>query len=107
MSRIEMFRAYLAKKPGDRFALYSLALEHKKAGEIEASEQAFRDLLAAHPASGAGHYQLGLLLLEADRIDDARAAWTAGLEALRGLADPEARRSAGEIEGALSEIEPD
>jgi tetratricopeptide (TPR) repeat protein len=105
MSRIALFEEFLRQKPGDRFAMYSLALELKKSGDIEASERAFRELLARHPSSGAGHYQHGLLLAEAGRIPEARAAWQAGLEALGPLDEAEARRSIGEIQRALDELD--
>ena len=104
-NRAAVYETYLQTHPGDRFALYSLALELKKAGDVAAAEARFRELLALHPASGAGHYQLGKLLAEAGRRDDAEAAWEAGLEALRGLRDPEARRSRSELQGALDELD--
>ena len=105
VSRIPTLLDYLERKPGDRFALYSLALEHRKAGDFLAAEQAFGELLARHPQSGAGHYQLGLLYRDTGRAEAAREAWTRGLAALRGAEDVEARRSLGEIERALDELE--
>jgi tetratricopeptide (TPR) repeat protein len=105
MDRVAFFRTYLDDHPGDRFASYSLALELKKAGELDAAEAAFRALLVTHPTSGAGHYQLGLLLLEQERHDDARAAWEAGLQALRRLNDAEARRSRTELQAALDDLD--
>ena len=96
-----MYRDYLQKKPTDRFAMYSLALELKKAGQVGEAEAAFRALLAIHPDSGAGHLQLGTLLEEDGREDDAQAAWEAGLTALKGLTDPDALRSRSEIQTAL------
>lgn len=105
MDRIETFRRYLLDKPGDRFAMYSLALELKKAGRFEEAVAAFEALLAAHPTSGAGHYQLGELYREHGDDERAAAAWRTGLEALRGATDPEARRSISEIQGALDELE--
>jgi predicted Zn-dependent protease len=104
-ARIPTLRAWLADRPDDRFARYSLALELKKAGRVDEAMTELRDLLARHPASGAGHYQLGLWLLEADRPDEARAAWEAGLAALFGVEDPEARRSIREIDAALAELD--
>ena len=106
-SRIDTLREYLAKKPGDRFALYSLALEHKKAGDVATAQQTFEDLLREHPTAGAGHYQYGILLTELGRRDEARAAFRAGLLALRDATEPEARRSFGEIERALDDLEED
>ncbi|MCB9685620.1 MAG: tetratricopeptide repeat protein [Alphaproteobacteria bacterium] len=101
MDRIDAFRALLEKKPDDRFALYSLAFELKKAGRAEEALTAFGELLRRHPTSGAGHLQLGMLLQDLGRDDDAREAWEAGLGALAGCEDPEARRSVGEIQAAL------
>jgi len=105
MDPIETYHKYLKKTPGDRFAMYSLALSLKKAGRIDEAEHAFRQLLAAHPLSGAGHYQHGLLLHEAGRADDARQAWEAGLHALRSANDVEARRSRSEIQGAVDMLD--
>jgi len=99
--RIEALLAHLAGKPEDRFAMYSLALEHKKAGEIETAKAAFEALLRVHPDSGAGHYQHGMLFAEAGEEDAARAAWERGLTALADLRTPDARRSRSEIQAAL------
>lgn len=107
MSRIPVLLDYLAQKPDDRFARYALALEFKKAGDLDRAETEFRELLAKHPGSGAGHFQLGGLYRDADRLADARAAWEAGLVALATVDDAEARRSIGEIRRALAEIEDD
>lgn len=104
MDRIDPLRRWLEAKPADRFARYSLALELKKAGRPEEALAEFRDLLRRHPASGAGHYQHGLLLQELGRDDEARAAWAAGLEALATVDDAEAVRSRREIEAALDAL---
>lgn len=104
MDRIEAFRALLDKKPDDRFALYSLAFELKKAGRADEALTAFAELLRRHPTSGAGHLQRGMLLQDLGREDDARRAWEEGLAALEGCDDAEARRSVGEIEAALDTL---
>lgn len=104
MDPVTTFRDWLAKKPDDRFARYSLALALKKAGEPDQALAELRELLRRHPQSGAGHYQHGLLLLELERRDEARAAWEEGLAALAGTTDPEAQRSLREIEGALDAL---
>ena len=99
--RVALFRDYLEKKPGDRFAMYSLAFELAKAERFEEAEQAFVELLQAHPHSGAGHFQLGQMYVAAGREDDAEAAWEAGLEALKGASGAEVQRSRVEIQAAL------
>lgn len=103
--RVAVFREHLARRPDDRFALYGLALELKKAGRREEAEAAFADLFRSHPGSGAGHYQLGLLRLEAGDPSGARSAWEAGLMALDGAVDAESRRSVGEIQRALDDLD--
>jgi tetratricopeptide (TPR) repeat protein len=105
MNRLTPLRERLATHPDDRFARYSLALELKRAGDPEGALTELRELLRRHPGSGAGHYQHGLLLVELDRSEEARQAWEEGLAALRDLADPEARRSLGEIRRALDDLD--
>ncbi len=105
MNRIDVFRDYLLQKPGDRFAMYSLALELCKAERWTEAEAAFQELIAAHPQSGAGHYQFGMLYRAQERYTEALAAWNQGLAALQGTTDREAMRSIAEIEAAIEEVE--
>lgn len=104
MDPVTTFRDWLSKKPDDRFARYGLALELKKAGRFDEALEELRELLRRHPHSGAGHYQHGLLLVELEREEEARAAWEAGRAALEGVDDPEAKRSMREIETALGTL---
>ena len=87
--------------------MYSLALALKKASQFDEAQAAFVALLAEHPQSGAGHYQYGLLYAEEERYEDAMNAWNAGLSALRGANDVEARRSRSEIQSALDDLDLD
>lgn len=104
--RIESLREWLVAHPDDRFAAYSLALELHKADRSEEAVHVLRDLLTRHPTSGAGHYQHGRMLLEMGREEEARSAWEAGLAALTSerIHNPDARRSAKEIEAALADL---
>ncbi len=105
MDRIASYQAWLETHPGDRFALYSLALELERAGRLEEAESRLRALLTAHPLSGPGHYRLGLVLEALGRTDDARAAWEAGAAALAGATEADARRSAVEIARELDRLD--
>ena len=105
MDKVAFFRDYLAKKPEDRFARYSLALELKKAGAREEAEAELRRVVARFPESGAAHLQLGQLLEEDERFEEAQAALQAGLTVLRGSSDPEARKAVSELQLALDAVE--
>jgi len=101
VSRIPALQAYLQKRPGDRFTLYSLALEHRREASFGSAEQCFRELLKAHPDSGAGYLQFGEMLLEIGRSAEGLGVWRAGVEQLSRLSSPEARRSLMEIQAAI------
>jgi predicted Zn-dependent protease len=105
MDRVAFFRAHLDKAPDDRFARYSLALELKKAGQPEEAEAELRRLLEQHPHSGAGHLQLGQLLEEQERLEAAKEAYEAGLTALSGLKDADARKARSELQHAADAVE--
>jgi tetratricopeptide (TPR) repeat protein len=106
VSAVDRIRTFLESRPTDRFGLYALALELRKAGRDDEALDVFDRLLEHHPGSGAGHYQRGLLLLDRGEVEEARRAWQEGLAALAGNDDPEARRSSSEIQGALRDLDP-
>jgi len=106
LSAVDRIRTFLETRPTDRFGLYALALELRKAGRDDEALEVFVRLLEHHPGSGAGHYQHGLLLLDRGEVEAARAAWREGITMLASFDDPEARRSAAEIQGALRDLEP-
>lgn len=105
MDRIAFFRDFLASKPEDRFARYSLALELKKADRLDEAEVELRRMLADHPTSGAGYLQLGEVLESLERLEDAQAAYLDGLSALRGSRDPEGRKAIAELQQAHDAVE--
>ena len=103
--RVGTLRTWLASHPGDRFALYALALELRKTGADAEALAVFDTLLELHPGSGAGHLQRGVLLLDRGDVDAARRGWDAALDILAAYDDAEAIRSRGEIRAALADLE--
>ena len=101
---LEHYRTWLKKKPGDRLAMYGLALELKKHGRMDEAIEAFEALLVEHPTSGAGWFQYGELFEQQGDELKALGTWKRGLEALEGCTDPEARRSVSEIELAIDSL---
>ncbi len=105
MDRIAFFRTHLETRPTDRFARYSLALELKKAGDPAQAEVELRRVVADHPDSGAAWLQLGQLLEELERLDEAKQAYEDGLAALAGAHDPDGRKAVSELQQALDAVE--
>lgn len=101
MSRMPTLLAWLESHPDDRFARYAVALERRRAGDIDGAVDDLRVLLVRHPESGAGWLQLGQTLVDAGRDAEGIAAWRDGLSALRNRTEPEASKSRGEIAAAL------
>lgn len=101
MSRVKVFRDWLDKKPSDRFARYSLALELRQSGELSESETEFQRLLLDHPDSAAGAMQLASLLDELDRGEEGVLVLEASVKVLEALNTPEAARDLAEVRAEL------
>jgi uncharacterized protein (DUF58 family) len=99
--RLAAARAYVARKPADRFGLYTLALELKKIAAWEQCFATFETLLQHHPDYGPAHYHLGAARRESGDLPGARAALERGRVALAGGGDP---KTLAEIEALLEEI---
>lgn len=93
-ARAAALLAMLAEDPHDAFALYGLAMEHRAGDDPAAAEPLLRRLLVVEPTHLYGHYQLGSVLLDLDRADEAAVILDAGLDAARAAGDAKA---AGEI----------
>ena len=82
--RLAAARDYVAKKPTDRFGLYALAMELRKARAWADCFAAFDNLLLHHPAYGAAYYHFGMARKESGDLAGAQALWRRGLDATRG-----------------------
>ncbi len=100
--RLAAARAELARKPNDRFALYCVAMELRKDGDLSASVEAFEVLLAAHPDFGAGYYHLGVTLRMAEQTPRAREVLATGRQACLRSGDG---KTLGEIDGLLASFD--
>lgn len=99
--RLDAARAYVLKKPEDRFGLYTLAMELRKVGLWAECFATFQRLLALNPGYGAGWYHYGMATRESGDRDGAIAILQQGLEATERSGD---RHAHGEIESALDEL---
>ncbi len=100
--RLEAARAYLQKKPNDRFALYSLAMELRKLSDWPACFAAFEDLLARHRDDGAGHYHYAVALRTSGDRDAALGVVARGKDACARSGDA---KTAAELDSLRVSLE--
>jgi predicted Zn-dependent protease len=80
-SRIDTFRAMIARQPGHLMARFGLATEVAKAGLHDEAVEHFAHYLGAHDDEGNGWMRYAESLHALGRTDDALAAITRGIEA--------------------------
>lgn len=100
--RLEQLRALLAEDPTDNFVRYAIALERKRAGDMEGGVHDLETLLRDDPKYVAAYYQLALMLADLGRAGEAVHACEIGsLQALT-LGDRKARAELIELKNTLS-----
>ena len=101
-ARADQIRKMLEKTPDDAFLLYGLALEHKKAGDTADALAMLERTTASDPNFAYAHFQRGQIFESLGKIDDARSAYRAGVEAATRGGD---QKGMGEIQGALESLD--
>ncbi len=99
--RLAFVRDYVAKKPTDRFGLYTLGMELRKVREWSECFTTFETLLGLHAANGPGYYAYGMAKKESGDRPGAAVVWRRGLEAI-GNTDP---KTHAELEEAIEGVE--
>ncbi|MBI1268284.1 MAG: hypothetical protein GC193_12735 [Cryomorphaceae bacterium] len=84
MSRIAQIQQMLAEDPSDQFLQYALALEFIKIGERQAAVEALEHLSDDYLPK---YYQLGKLLEEDEKIDQAIEVYKHGVALARKTGD--------------------
>ena len=100
-SRLDTFRAMVAKSPHNALARFGLANECLKEGLYEEAAEELRAYLAMHDDEGNAFGRLAEALDKLGRADEARAALRAGIEAARRHGHP---GMASEFEMRLEEL---
>jgi len=100
-SRRGLLEEIVAKKPGDAFSRYRLALECISAGDFAAAEENFRALIGRKPDYIPGYQMYGQFLAQGERKEEARRILTAGIAAADKAGNQHAR---GEMETLLNEL---
>ena len=103
-SRLESFRAMVAKNPNNPLARFGLANEALKAGALEEARENYEAYLAAADDEGNAFGKLGEVLHALGRTEDAKASFRRGIEAAQRFGHP---GMATEFEARLDELESD
>lgn len=77
--RLSAARDYVAKKPTDRFGLYTLAMELRKVQSWEDCFAVFDRLLELYPENGPGYYHYAKAKQESDDLKGALALIERGI----------------------------
>lgn len=90
----DQFRRALALKPADKPAVLYLASAYSRADDLARAQQTLENALAADPADGRLHYELGTVLAKLGNADEARRHFDAA-RAAPGYELPEWEVAAG------------
>src|ERR1044071_3072638 len=82
-SRIEAFEAMLKDQPDEAMIWYGLGNEYFKLERWADAANALRQVVRLNPDYSAAYQMLGSALMSDARHDEARRAWTEGIEAAR------------------------
>lgn len=96
-----MLEKFVEKNPHDAFALYGLAMECMREGDIAAAETEFKQLLNDHADYVAAYYQFGRMLALANRAAEARQIFSSGIARALAAGEEHARQ---ELQAALDEL---
>ncbi|HEX8652126.1 MAG TPA: tetratricopeptide repeat protein [Pyrinomonadaceae bacterium] len=80
-SRIELFKTMARDQPEDVMIWYGLASEYAKLEQWGEAADALRNVLRLNPDYTAAYQMLGTALLNEGEKEEARRAWTNGIEA--------------------------
>jgi hypothetical protein len=104
MSRREKIEAMLKDDPQDQFLRYGLASEYRSEGRLEESLDLYRGLMADAQPHVPSFLMAAPVLLELDRVNDARAALRDGIEIARQQGEAHAASEMGELLASLGSL---
>ena len=79
-SRIEAFEAMIKDMPEDAMVWYGLASEYFKLERWADAAEALRNVVRFNPNYTAAYQMLGTALMKQGETDEARRAWSEGIE---------------------------
>jgi predicted Zn-dependent protease len=103
-SRREKIEAMLKEEPADQFLRYGLAVEYDNEGRHDESLELFRGLMADQPPHVPAFFRAAQLLVNLDRIAEARATVREGIEHARQQGNAHAAAEMSELLAGLGAL---
>jgi Flp pilus assembly protein TadD len=100
-SRIDIFRQMAHDQPGDAMVWYGLSSEYVKLEQWGEAVEALRHVVQLNPDYTAAYQMLGSALMSLGEREEARRAWTAGIESAARTGAWKARQH---MEGLLAGV---
>jgi thioredoxin-like negative regulator of GroEL len=101
-TRRQMLEEFVAKKPGDAFSRYGLAMECMNSGDPAAADTHFRALLERNADYIPAYLMYAQLLARESRPAEAKQVLTTGIAAAAKKGDQHARTEMETLLGELS-----
>jgi tetratricopeptide (TPR) repeat protein len=103
--RLSAARDYVAKKPTDRFGLYTLGMELRKAQAWEECFATFDRLLELYPENGPGYYHYAKARQESEDLPGAMALIERGIVATTRSGDGKTLAELKDLKLGLESLE--
>jgi Tfp pilus assembly protein PilF len=101
MDRVEKLKEFLKQDPADSFVQHALALEYMKAGDDDASQKLFEDILQREPTYIGSYYHLAKLFERKGDNEAAIKCYEKGMEEAKKAGDNHAYN---ELRSAYEEL---
>ncbi len=102
MDRLRELQKFLEIEPNDSFTLYAIALEYASHKNIPEAIKKLEELILLDPNYIPAYHQLGNLLAQSGRQDDALMIFEKGIQTAELVGDTHARK---EMQEAMDELD--
>lgn len=99
---IQLLKRFLDKDPHDSFTRFALAMEYKKAGQLDLAEHTYLELVVKDPEYVGTYYHLGMIYSLSDNKEKARKVFEDGIQIATQAND---NHAASELRQALMELD--
>ncbi len=97
-NRLKMIEQMLETNPNDSFLHYAAALEHQKIADLNQAIKILRSIIKNDPNYLASYYQLGKILEEKGKVEEAIEVYKSGKEVAKKQSE---MKTLGELSEAL------